>query len=246
MRAILGCKPQRQICVSSLVFILLIFLSAEARADVFGFSAISNTSGLSDELAQQLCVDVTYHGELEDGTDQVLFTFYNNPDSDLGSDFAEFYTPDPLASSIADVYFDDGSLLGIADIFNGGPGVSFSDPAVPEDLPGGNSIEPPFETTAGFSADSDTPVQPMGVNPDEFVGILFNLQPGRDFGDVLAAIYQGFDDPLGGESLRIGLHLQAIGPESGSDSFTMTPVPGAVILGLLGLSVAGIKLRKFA
>jgi hypothetical protein len=173
------------------------------------------------------------------------FTFYNNPDPAHGSNFAEFYTTDPLPSSITDVYFDDGSLLGIANIFNGS-GVSFSNPAVPGNLPGGNSIEPPFETTDGFSADSDTPVQPMGVNPGESVGILFNLQPGKDFEDVLAAIYQGFDDPLAAESLRIGLHIQSIGPESGSDSFIMTPVPGAVILGLLGLSIAGIKLRKFA
>lgn len=240
MRAILRCKPQGQIYVLSLVFILLIFLSAEARAELFGFGAISNTSGLSGELAGQLCVDVT-----DDGWGHVLFTFYNNPDPALGSDFAEFYTADPLASSITDVYFDDGSLLGIANIFNGS-GVSFSNPAVPGNLPGGNSIEPPFETTDGFSADSDTPVQPMGVNPGESVGILFNLQPGKDFGDVLAAIYQGFDDPLAAESLRIGMHIQSIGPESGSDSFIMTPVPGAVILGLLGLSIAGIKLRKFA
>ena len=30
------------------------------------------------------------------------------------------------------------------------------------------------------------------------------------------------------------------------DNFTIVPVPGAVLLGLLGLSAAGIKLRKFA
>jgi hypothetical protein len=237
MRAILKCKPQRLTCVSSLVFILLTFLSAEARAELFGFGGISNDSGLSDQLAQQLCVNVT-----DAGVGQVLFTFYNNP-----PDFPDFYIPDdPVPSSITDVYFDDGSLLGIANIFDEHAGVSFSSPATPGDLPGGSSIEPPFETTAGFSADSDTPVQPMGANPGESVGILFNLKDEQTFADVLAAIYKGFDDPLGGESLRIGLHLQSIGPESGSDSFIMTPVPGAVILGLLGLSVAGIKLRKFA
>jgi hypothetical protein len=241
MRAILNCKPQGQIYVLSLVFILLIFLPAEARAELFGFSAISNTSGLSGDLAGQLCIDVT-----DDGWGHVRFTFFNNPDPTLGSDFAQFYTTDPLMSSITDVYFDDGSLLGIAGIINGGPGVSFNNPAIPENLPGGNSIEPPFETTDGFSADSDTPVQPMGVNPGESVGILFNLKDEQTFADVLAAIHQGFDDPLAAESLRIGLHIQSIGLESGSDSFIITPVPGAVILGLLGLSIASIKLRKFA
>jgi hypothetical protein len=150
-----------------------------------------------------------------------------------------------IPSSITDVYFDGGLLLGTAEIINGGPGVSFSNHVVPGDLPGGNSIEPPFETTAGFSADSDTPVQPMGVNPGESVGILFNLKDEQTFADVLAEIYQGSEDPLAGDSLRIGLHLQSIGPEGGSDSFIMTPVPGAVSLGLFGLSVAGTNLRKF-
>jgi hypothetical protein len=246
MKAILKCKPQGQIYVLSLVFILLIFPSAEARAELFGFGAISNDSGLSGQLAGQLCVDVsnpgtTWTDTVTDETfNQVLFTFYNNP---VGT---EFFTSNYVESSITDVYFDDGALLGIADIINGGPGVSFNDPAIPGNLPGGNSVEPPFETTAGFSADSDTPVQPMGVNPGESVGILFNLQLGKTFEDVLTAIYQGFDDPLAGESLRIGMHLQSIGPQDGSDSFIMTPVPGAAILGLIGLSIAGIKLRKFA
>lgn len=33
---------------------------------------------------------------------------------------------------------------------------------------------------------------------------------------------------------------------SGSDSVTVVPVPGAVLLGILGLSAVGIKLRKYA
>ena len=46
------------------------------------------------------------------------------------------------------------------------------------------------------------------------------------------------------DHIRIGLHVQDLGGES--DTLILTPVPGAWILGVLGLSVAGIKLRKHA
>ena len=83
------------------------------------------------------------------------------------------------ASSIADIYFDDGSLLGIAEIDNSDPGVSFSQYANPSNLPGANNALPSFITTAGFSMDSDSPVQPNGVNPGEQLGIIFALQGGQ-------------------------------------------------------------------
>jgi len=69
--------------------------------------------------------------------------------------------------------FDDGSLVGIFSIDNSDPGVAFSDPAVPGNLPGANNASPAFVATTGFSADSDPPVQPNGVNPGETLGILF-------------------------------------------------------------------------
>jgi hypothetical protein len=117
----------------------------------------------------------------------VLFTFNNEG---------------PLASSICDVYFDDGTLLGIASIINGA-GVAFSNPATPADLPGGNTASPPFVTTANFPADSDQPVMENGVNPGEELGILFNLQGSHLYANTLAALESG--------DLRIGLHVQAIG-----------------------------------
>ena len=104
-------------------------------------------TGVSDNIAgdvtigeAQLTVVVT-----DAGSGQVLFTFLN-----VGPD----------ASSITDVYFDDGSLLGIASIDNSDSGVSFTELARPGNLPSANDASPPFVTTAGFSADSDPPAQP--------------------------------------------------------------------------------------
>ena len=99
------------------------------------------------------------------------------------------------ASSIADIYFDNGTLLGIASITNG-TGVDFSQDASPGNLPGGNSMSPPFQATAGFTADSNPPTQPNGVNPGETVTIFFTLQSGGTLADVIGELYS--------RELRIG------------------------------------------
>ena len=175
----------------------------------------------------QLAVAVT-----DPGNGQVLFTFSNT-----GAN----------ASTISEVYFDDGTLLGIAAIDNSDPGVSFYQFGVnPPDLPGGNSISPPFQVTAGFSADADDPAPKWGVSPGETLGILFNLQAGKAYHDVLVDLYTG--------DLRIGMHVIAFaggGSESfvnnpGDDPNMVVPLPAAVWLlgsGLMGLVAVSTRRR---
>jgi len=55
----------------------------------------------------------------------------------------------------------------------------------------------------------------------------------------------GLNSPKTVGSLRIGIHVQGFDGE-GSESFVNTPVPGAVLLGLLGLGAGWLKLRKSA
>jgi len=148
----------------------------------YGFGNISaNNVGDAQIGEAQLFVDV-----LADtlGDDQVIFQFRN-----IG----------PEASSIADVYFDNGILLGIASIDNSDPGVAFSQHASPGNLPSHNSIVPAFQTTAGFGADSDPPVQPKGVNPSEMMGITFDLINGGTVQDVL--------DELANGEICVGIHV---------------------------------------
>lgn len=149
----------------------------------------------------------------------------------------EFTNAGPAAMSITDIYFDDGTLLGIASIINGGSGVSFSQGSSPPNLPGGNTLAIPFNTTAGFSADSNPPAQPNGVNPGESVTIIFNLIGGMTYADAINAL----NTP--GDHLRIGIHVQGFA-NGGSESFVNNvPTPGSLALLGLGGLVAGRRRR---
>jgi hypothetical protein len=188
------------------------------------FQSITNTNTTNAATgAAQLFVDVMDPA----GAGDVLFAFYNTG---------------PIASSITDVYFDDGSLLAIASISNG-PDVSFSQGANPPNLPGWNLASPPFNTTAGFSADSNMPVMANGINPGEWMKIMFTLQNGREFSDVITDLRTG--------ALRVGVHIQAFANENSSESFVnlalnypLTPVPEPSVLALFALGVAMLVLRR--
>ncbi len=193
----------------------LLFAADPARAAVLGFGCISgNLAGDCAIGEAQLSVDVT-----DAGGGQVLFTFSNSG---------------PSASSITDVYFDDGSLLALAVVINDlvAPGiVNFSQGASPGNLPAGNNADPDFNTTAGFNADSNPPTQPNGVNPGELLGIRFTLQGGQDFADLLAE--------LGDGTLRIGIHVQGFAT-GGSESLVNHPLPEPALFGLLALCAGAL------
>lgn len=227
-----------------LVFVFLAVLSTEARADLFGFAPISDNSGVSGALSAQLSVNVT-----EYGTNQVLFTFYND-----GPSGSHYDVIDPLDSIITGVYFDDadeGALYGLAAILDADfdaiqyPGVYFEQPATPNNLPGGGSVVPAFQADFSASSEKGKGGVAKGVNPGESLGIVCDLSHGYDFADVIGLIGLGASSTAPGEGLRIGVRAQNLGEDGEfSDALLHTPTPGALILGLLGLSVAGAKLRK--
>lgn len=199
--------------ISSLIIIVAMLMAAvPAKANdiltsqtfTFTYSCTNNNPQYFATLLAQMSVVVT-----DEGSNQVSFTFYNN----VG-----------LASSITDVYFDDGALLGIASIAQSA-GVAFSQNATPGELPGAHGCNPVFVTTAGFSADSDPPAEPNGVDAAvEWLKITFNLKTGKTFSDVIGQLLSGV--------LRIGIHVQGL-PNGGSDSFVSGP-PKAVTLASFG------------
>jgi hypothetical protein len=227
----------------SLVLVFLVILSTEARADLYGFEAISDNSGVSGLMAAQLSLEVTVYG-----SDQVLFAFKNN--------IAPYSVGTPEEGIIGSVFFEDGALLQLAIVLDTDnfpttyPGVDFETSENPESktFPAGGTLDPPFQTTAHFWATTDGQLNTNGVNPGEQVGIVFDLEEGATFADVITAISLGFTnpDPGGDISLRIGVHVQNLGPNGDSDALISTPIPASVVLGMLGLGVVGWKLRKFA
>ena len=203
--------------------VLAVFAAPASAGPIYTFSCITN-NGPGDCAAgeAQLSMEVS-----DDGVGFVGFTFFN----DVG-----------VASSIADIYFDDGTLLGISSIVDSGAGVAFSSPASPGNLPAGNDASPQFETTANFSADSDSPVLSNGVNSStEWVKIMFSLQSG--------GTYQHVIDELANGKLRVGLHVQGFEGTNMSESFinnpTPVPEPGTLVLLGAGLTcLASVRRRR--
>lgn len=213
--------------VHVLLAICVLLLSAplaQAASQSFGFYQITSNDGNNVGLIEpQLFVDISDDSLVG----QILFTIRN---------------AGPYESSIAGIYFDDGTLFGIASIFDSPDDVDFGTDPSPSNLPSGNSVDPDFETTVAFSIGAASPPPQKGVNPGEEVSILFDLIDGQGFQDVIDAIFDG--------SLRIGLHVISIHPElscnedciANSESFVNTPEPAT--LGLLALGSLVILLRK--
>ena len=142
----------------------------------------------------------------------------------------------PIASSIADIYFTKPPLFSaMTSIGNnvGINGVDFSEGATPPGLPAGFN-----QNAVAFSADSNPPVEQNGINPGESLAIVFSLLAGQSLGSVIDAIVAN--------TLRIGLHVQAIGNTGGSKSYlvTATPIPGALPLFVTGLVSLGLLRRR--
>lgn len=221
--------------VLMVVLVGALFSLAPARAGVtYSFTHIVQDGDGAAELANgaigeaQLFVEVSDYDIL--GVSHVLFTFTNTG---------------PEASSITDIYFEDGdgTLLGIAVILdadeNGGiyEGVYFTENSEetvhPGVLPGGELIG--FEPTVEFSVDSDAPIVPNGINPGETLGIVFRIQRNAE-SDAVTDLDTG--------DLRIAIHVQGFSG-GGSEAFVNNgrtptiPVPGAFALCGIGICSLG-------
>lgn len=190
---------------------LMLFV-ASASAEVFTFLKITDNN--PEDLSGQLSVNVT-----DAGSGLVSFEFLNN----VG-----------IASSVTQIYFDNGSGSYLSALSLGTQtGVDFDIGGAPPNLPAGNTIS----FTSDYRATADSPVSQNGINSS--TDSLQLLGSGL-FANIIAGLTSG--------DLRIGLHVQAIGQLGGSDSYVTTPsavpVPAAAWLFMSGLGLFGIARRR--
>jgi len=198
-----------------------IFMSSLAHATTLDFFCITDNNAADCAIGEdQLSVDV-----VDIGGDQVLFNIINNGPVDEAIVRQFYFDSDATLSNIA-------TLVDADDGIGGDAGVDFSIDASPPDLPGGNSISPRFDATAGFLGDADTPQPNMkGIGAGETLGIIFDLQAGMSYADVITDLATG--------DLRIGLHVQAFA-SGGGESFVNNPVPVPASLWLFGSDLLGL------
>lgn len=149
-----------------------------------------------------------------------------------------------IESSISEIYIDNGpagEILSSGSIFDQS-GSSFSwGSASPPDLPGGNALSDPFDVTPGLLGDAQGNPN-NGINAaGEFLTVRLTFQSGKSFSDIMTALLDG--------SLRIGMHVRAIGVDGESDSFVneppvVVPLPTAFAGGLAGLGILGTRRRR--
>jgi hypothetical protein len=180
-----------------------------------------------------------------------------NLDLDANQAWFHFTNAVGIPSSITGIYWDDTPFSNIDPNF-GAPryldalvkivnesGVCFTSGGTPPNLPGGQSLRPPF--LGDFRATTLPPTKPNGVDAaTDIVKVKFTLKPGKTLADVISALNLNI--------LRVGLHVQAIGVDGQSDSylhmlpgemFEVVPEPASGILWLLGLGLVGAhRLRR--
>jgi len=171
-------------------------------------------------------------------------SYYNNPGVNLWVEVTNgvgivdfiFHNDSTVNCSIARIYFDDGSLLGIDEVFNC-PGTDFSKifPG-PGNLPNGELLEPDFDANREFSIGAENPPPENGVNnipAGEWVKIHFDLINGGTLEDVIGELLTG--------ELRVGLHVISF-PDGFSNSAILTPEPTTIAL--LGLGALLLLRRR--
>jgi hypothetical protein len=206
-----------RLSILAVLFALLTASAASATTVSFSFNCIAGDGGGECAIPlDQLSLEVT-----DLGGGEVSFTITNN---------------DGEPSFVAGVYFEDEAdvLDELASVLDGS-GVDFQEGGSPPDLPSG--------TVEGFDADWAVTARPPshsnGARPGESVTIVFELESGVSFDDLIDAMESG--------ELRVGVHAPAF-DNRGNKSFlasaeAVVPEPSALAMLLAGLGAFALRRR---
>lgn len=217
---------------AGLVLAVSCLLAPTADAAIFKFRNVTNDTTYAGSNLQ-----VTTTHIAGDGDGDIQFKFEN-----LGT-----------TGAITDIYFDDGDYLQTpGQIVQQTSGVDFSFGAAPHAPPQGHPEFAHWESSHKlFSADSNPPAGPNGIDPGESVTVQFGLLQAY----AIAIGNTGLNSPVPTSPFRIALHVQRIGKQSdwyiletnpppGPDDPTV-PEPATLAIWGLGLGIAGlVRLRR--
>lgn len=185
--------------------------ASPAAADVIGFDIFANDDG-ADTSFLDLTLDVV------DGGSFIEFVFINNSTD---------------ASFISDVYFEhtaaSSSLINpLQDVKSGV--IDFSSTAEPGSPPGAISGLGGDWNGNHYARAAVNPQPTWGINPNESLGIQFDLN-GASYQDIVDALYDQ-------NSFRIVIKIQGIAGDGDGSTWGVTPTPGtATVLALAGLTM---------
>ena len=204
--------------INSALFALMVSALGNLSASIYTFTPFEFTDGgvdspILDTIEIQLEVatidDCTYFYVLNSSTPG------ENGITDTAPTITSIFIEDPGdlldGAGTFDINESSGSVNYFENSYSGG------------NLPGGNNIG----FTSSFSFKPTSPPVKDGVDPNETAA--FKVSDANNTADVIAALDSG--------SLRVGLHVQQIGPNGASSASyaTIIPEPSSAIL----LSMAG-------
>ena len=201
------------------IALMCLFVGTAEAGFTYSFVNITGNSATNAQIGEdQLFVEVS-----DNGGSQVLFDFTNSGPED---------------STVANIYFEDSlGLFASIDSLVESAGVDFAIDPTPGNLPGGNTIF----FVEDYEAFAVPPPAQTGIDPGESLGVLFTLNGGISYDDLIASLDEG--------TARIGMHVISF-PDGNSEAFVnngrdnpVIPAPGAISLALVGISVARL-LRK--
>ncbi len=194
-------------CLSALVCILFLQTSYAA---IYPFEIFTDNGNFNNDPGVNVWMEVS------NGDNIVEFTFYNDS---------------TVQSTVTNIYFDDGTLIGATLSIINGAGTLFAEDG-PNNIPGGEEIF--FDADREFNVGAEPPPSSNGINHigiGEWVTIEFELVGGT-LENVLNELNLG--------TLRVGLHIQDFTDGSSESAVNIVPEPATMCL----LALGGLILRK--